>query len=61
MLTLVFQRMESDSCSVPMAPIVVADLLRPTGEELSNPMMQVVQTFLNKVRHTFPEDSLDVQ
>ncbi|KAK3285829.1 hypothetical protein CYMTET_6580 [Cymbomonas tetramitiformis] len=49
MLTVVFHRMEADSEVVPMTPIVVAHLIQPTGsDDLSNPMLQFVQTFVNK-------------
>eukprot|EP01018_Ginkgo_biloba_P011843 Gb_04048 [translate_table: standard] len=50
MLVIVFRRMEADSSTVPVQPIVVADLMEPaekSGADVN--MTQFVQTFITKI------------
>lgn len=50
MLVIVFRRMEADSSTVPVQPIVVADLMEPvekSGTDVNS--TQVVQNFITKV------------
>jgi hypothetical protein len=48
MLTVVFLRMEADSATVPLPPIVVSQL--QLTDDLSSPAMKFVEGFMNKVR-----------
>jgi len=50
MLVIVFRRMEADSSTVPVQPIVVAELMEPTekGEDNSN-MTMFVQSFITRI------------
>ncbi|MCO5583638.1 hypothetical protein L7F22_037551 [Adiantum nelumboides] len=50
MLVIVFRRMEADSSTVPVQPIVVADLMEPSERSISDTnMTQFVQSFISKV------------
>ncbi|MCO5607714.1 hypothetical protein L7F22_061913 [Adiantum nelumboides] len=50
MLVIVFRRMEADSSTVPVQPIVVADLIEPSERSISDTnMTQFVQSFISKV------------
>lgn len=50
MLVIVFRRMEADSSSVPVQPIVVADLMEPAERSTSDSnITQFVQSFITKV------------
>ncbi|KAL2892394.1 Brefeldin A-inhibited guanine nucleotide-exchange protein 2 [Bienertia sinuspersici] len=51
MLVIVFRRMEADSSSVPVQPIVVAELMEPPGEKSeSDPgVTQQVQGFITRI------------
>lgn len=50
MLIIVFHRMEADSSSVPLQPIVVADLMQPIDRTPNDSnMLQFVQNFISKV------------
>lgn len=50
MLIIVFHRMEADSSSVPLQPIVVADLMQPIDKTQNDTnMVQFVQNFISKV------------
>ncbi|KAH7862366.1 hypothetical protein Vadar_003794 [Vaccinium darrowii] len=54
MLVIVFRRMEADSSTVPVQPIVVAELMEPTekGEDNSN-MTIFVQSFITRIIQDF--------
>ncbi|MED6170939.1 Brefeldin A-inhibited guanine nucleotide-exchange protein 2 [Stylosanthes scabra] len=47
MLVIVFRRMEADSSTVPIQPIVLADLMEPAGK--SDSSTQFVQGFITKI------------
>ncbi|XP_057531802.1 brefeldin A-inhibited guanine nucleotide-exchange protein 2 [Amaranthus tricolor] len=50
MLVIVFRRMEADSSSVPVQPIVVAELMEPPEKEDSDPgVTQQVQGFITRI------------
>lgn len=50
MLVIVFRRMEADSSTVPIQPIVVAELMEPVEKsDLDNSMTQFVQGFITKI------------
>eukprot|EP00250_Pteridium_aquilinum_P020997 c25007_g1_i1 orf=351-5705(+) len=50
MLVIVFRRMEADSSTVPVQPIVVADLMEPSERSVSDTnITQFVQSFISKV------------
>ncbi|CAI5975972.1 unnamed protein product [Closterium sp. NIES-65] len=50
MLVIVFRRMEADSSTVPVQPIVVADLMEPSDRLASDQnVTQFVQSFITKV------------
>lgn len=50
MLIIVFRRMEADSSTVPVQPIVVADLMEPSERSISDSnITQFVQSFITKV------------
>ncbi|KAL2337445.1 hypothetical protein Fmac_011891 [Flemingia macrophylla] len=50
MLVIVFRRMEADSSTVPVQPIVVADLMEPVEKsDEDNSMTQFVQGFITKI------------
>ncbi|XP_024985305.1 brefeldin A-inhibited guanine nucleotide-exchange protein 2-like [Cynara cardunculus var. scolymus] len=51
MLVIVFRRMEADSSTVPVQPIVVAELMEPAekGEDGDGSMTMFVQGFISKV------------
>eukprot|EP00897_Mesotaenium_endlicherianum_P001745 jgi/Mesen1/1599/ME000134S00728 len=50
MLVIVFRRMEADSSTVPVQPIVVADLMEPAERSTSDQnITQFVQSFITKV------------
>eukprot|EP01018_Ginkgo_biloba_P032255 Gb_26513 [translate_table: standard] len=50
MLAIVFHRMEADSSTVPVQPIVVADLMEPAEKSATDlNMLQFVQNFISKV------------
>eukprot|EP00249_Psilotum_nudum_P023695 c28957_g2_i1 orf=862-6204(-) len=50
MLVIVFRRMEADSSTVPVQPIVVADLMEPAEKSTSDSnITQFVQSFITKV------------
>lgn len=52
MLVIVFRRMEADSSTVPIQPIVVAELMKPAEKsEVDSTMTQFVQGFITKVMH----------
>ncbi|KAK9051458.1 hypothetical protein SSX86_028085 [Deinandra increscens subsp. villosa] len=53
MLVIVFRRMEADSSTVPVQPIVVAELMEPNekGGDGDGTMAVVVQGFISKVIH----------
>ena len=52
MLVIVFRRMEADSSTVPIQPIVVAELMKPAEKsEVDSSMTQFVQGFITKVMH----------
>jgi brefeldin A-inhibited guanine nucleotide-exchange protein len=52
MLIIMFHRMEADSSSVPLQPIVVADLMQPIDKTQNDSnMLQFVQNFISKVMH----------
>jgi brefeldin A-inhibited guanine nucleotide-exchange protein len=50
MLIIMFHRMEADSSSVPLQPIVVVDLMQPIDKTQNDSnMLQFVQNFISKV------------
>ncbi|GBG70987.1 hypothetical protein CBR_g8287 [Chara braunii] len=50
MIIIVFRRMEADSSTVPVHPIVVADLMEPAERSVSDTgVTQFVQTFITRV------------
>ncbi|KAJ8632258.1 hypothetical protein MRB53_025594 [Persea americana] len=50
MLVIVFRRMEADSSTVPVQPIVVAELMEPAEKSPADPnMTQFVQGFITKI------------
>ncbi|KAH1155621.1 hypothetical protein AAZX31_18G202200 [Glycine max] len=50
MLVIVFRRMEADSSTVPIQPIVVAELMEPVEKsDVDNSMTQFVQGFITKI------------
>ncbi|XP_058744123.1 brefeldin A-inhibited guanine nucleotide-exchange protein 2-like [Vicia villosa] len=50
MLVIVFRRMEADSSTVPIQPIVVAELMAPAEKsDVDNSMTQFVQGFITKI------------
>ncbi|KAK7294946.1 hypothetical protein RJT34_17846 [Clitoria ternatea] len=50
MLVIVFRRMEADSSTVPVQPIVVAELMEPVEKsDVDNSMTQFVQGFITKI------------
>ncbi|PKI67098.1 hypothetical protein CRG98_012519, partial [Punica granatum] len=50
MLVIVFRRMEADSSTVPIQPIVVAELMEPVEKsDPDNSMTQFVQGFITKI------------
>ncbi|KAF6160227.1 hypothetical protein GIB67_018996 [Kingdonia uniflora] len=50
MLVIVFRRMEADSSTVPVQPIVVAELMSPVEKsEVDGNMTQFVQAFITKI------------
>ncbi|XP_014523031.1 brefeldin A-inhibited guanine nucleotide-exchange protein 2 [Vigna radiata var. radiata] len=52
MLVIVFRRMEADSSTVPIQPIVVAELMEPAEKsDEDNSMTQFVQGFITKIMH----------
>nr|XP_027108154.1 brefeldin A-inhibited guanine nucleotide-exchange protein 2 [Coffea arabica] len=52
MLVIVFRRMEADSSTVPLTPIVVAELMEPTEKsDADGTMTMFVQGFITKIMH----------
>ncbi|CAN1157779.1 Brefeldin A-inhibited guanine nucleotide-exchange protein 3 [Linum perenne] len=52
MLVIVFRRMEADSSTVPVQPIVVAELMEPVGKsDTDGSMTMFVQGFITKIMH----------
>ncbi|CAN0824546.1 Brefeldin A-inhibited guanine nucleotide-exchange protein 2 [Linum grandiflorum] len=52
MLVIVFRRMEADSSTVPVQPIVVADLMAPVEKsDADGSMTMFVQGFITKIMH----------
>ncbi|XP_019447286.1 PREDICTED: brefeldin A-inhibited guanine nucleotide-exchange protein 2-like [Lupinus angustifolius] len=50
MLVIVFRRMEADSSTVPIQPIVVAELMEPVEKsDVDNSMTQFVQGFITRI------------
>ncbi|CAL0324557.1 unnamed protein product [Lupinus luteus] len=50
MLVIVFRRMEADSSTVPIQPIVVAELMEPADKsDVDNSMTQFVQGFITRI------------
>ncbi|KAE9610730.1 hypothetical protein Lal_00021229 [Lupinus albus] len=50
MLVIVFRRMEADSSTVPIQPIVVAELMKPAEKsDVDNSMTQFVQGFITRI------------
>ena len=50
MLVIVFRRMEADSSTVPIQPIVVAELMEPVEKsDADGSMTQFVQGFITKI------------
>ncbi|KAE9617807.1 hypothetical protein Lal_00046754 [Lupinus albus] len=49
MLVIVFRRMEADSSTVPIQPIVVAELMEPMEKSDVDKSMQFVQGFITKI------------
>ncbi|PKA61135.1 Brefeldin A-inhibited guanine nucleotide-exchange protein 2 [Apostasia shenzhenica] len=49
MLVIVFRRMEADSSTVPVQPIVVADLIDPAADLIDGDVNQFVQGFITRI------------
>ncbi|KAK7256643.1 hypothetical protein RIF29_30097 [Crotalaria pallida] len=49
MLVIVFRRMEADSSTVPIQPIVVAELMEPMEKSDVDNSTQIVQSFITKI------------